>query len=48
VSRARELSPRDPVIRRAERRLRRGRSVNLDSLSREIVETADELGTTVD
>ncbi|HEX2415254.1 MAG TPA: O-antigen ligase family protein [Thermoleophilaceae bacterium] len=48
VARARELSPRDPVIRRAERRLRRGRSVNLDSLSREIVETADELGTAVD
>ena len=48
VSRASELSPHDPVIRRAERRLRRGRSVNLNSLSREIVETADELGTAVD
>ena len=48
VGRARELSPRDPVIRRAERRLSAGRPVSLRALSRQIVETAEELGTRVE
>jgi O-Antigen ligase len=48
VSRARDLSPQDPVIRSTERRLRRGERVDLAALSREIVRTADELGTTVE
>jgi hypothetical protein len=45
VSRARRLSPRDPVIRRTERRLRRGRPVDLRSLNRQIVRRAESLGT---
>jgi tetratricopeptide (TPR) repeat protein len=48
VSRARRLSPRDPVIRRTERRLRRGRPVDLRSLNRQIVQRAESLGTTGD
>jgi hypothetical protein len=48
VARARRLSPRDPVIRRTERRLRRGLPVDLRSLNRQIVRRAESLGTTAD